>query len=90
MFWDILGCFGKFWDNCCLIGVVREDFELPNVDFLWNFSVRGLIPPPPPYFRELRTFWDTFDFGHKKGEKTKLHKTSKMTKYSYIGYGKGV
>ena len=43
MFWDILGCFGKFWDNCCLIGVVREDFELPNVDFLWNFSVRGLV-----------------------------------------------
>ena len=43
MFWDILGCFGKFWDNCCLIGVVREDFELPNVDFLWNFfvGVRG-------------------------------------------------
>ena len=69
MFWDILGCFGKFWDNCCLIGVVREDFELPNVDFLWNFSVRGLTPlPPHPYFQELQTFWDTFDFGHKKGE----------------------
>ena len=84
MFWDILGCFGKFWDNCCLIGVVREDFELPNVDFLWNFSVRGLIPPPPLIFGSYGPFGTLLILVTKKGEK-KLHKTSKMTKYSYIG-----
>ena len=51
---------------------LREDFELQNVDFLRNFFVRGLTPPSPPYFRELQTFWDTFDFGHKKGAKKNL------------------
>ena len=29
-----------------------------------------------------RSGFDPFDFGHKKGGKTKLPKTSKMTKYS--------
>ena len=56
--------------------------------------------PFPPDFRSYGTGGtylilvtkkgDTFDFGHKKGGRTKVHKTSKMTKYSYIGYGNGV
>ena len=52
--------------------------------------------PFPPDFRSYGTGGtylilvtkkgDTFDFGHKKGGRTKVHKTSKIIKYSYIGY----
>ena len=89
----------KFWMDS-----LREDFEVPNVDFLRNFSLRSrfsshcqsdiYIPtnsvcPLPPYFRELRTFWDTFDFGHKKGEKPNFPKHPKwpnIVDFLWIGY----
>ena len=48
----------------------------PKKRLVMEFFCKGLTPPPH-YFRKLWNPWGTFNFGHKKVEKTKFPQNTK-------------